>query len=301
MRWPAGGVLIVLALTLSRGALASDPAPGTVTLRLKGGSRVVGVIVKEDPDQVTVMTTAGVEMQLPREAIVSMSREAGPEERSDPNATRLMFAPTARSLPKGDGYFSDHYVLFPGFSYGLTEHVSLSGGMSVVPFVGFEDQLFYASTRAGWQVSKRASVSVGGLVAGGLDGFGAGILFGVGTFGSTDASLTAGIGFGAAREDASLPYEHSRRRWAVREAPVLMIGGSRRLSDHVAVLSESWIVTGRSFHLSEQPFGVALRFFGDRLSADVGFILVGEALEEGFPVPWLSFTYQFGPSARVRR
>lgn len=45
--------------------------------------------------------------------------------------------------------------------------------------------------------------------------------------------------------------------------------------------------------LSDQPFGVALRFFGDRISADVGMIFVGEVIEEGFPVPWLSFSYHF--------
>jgi hypothetical protein len=53
---------------------------------------------------------------------------------------------------------------------------------------------------------------------------------------------------------------------------------------------------GDDFRLSEQPFGVGVRLFGDRLSADVGMILVGELLDEGFPLPWLSVTYHFGKS-----
>ena len=46
--------------------------------------------------------------------------------------------------------------------------------------------------------------------------------------------------------------------------------------------------------LAQQPFGLAVRFFGERVAVDAGFILVGEILKEGFPLPWLSFVYNFG-------
>jgi len=52
-----------------------------------------------------------------------------------------MFAPTGRPLGKGDGYFSNHYVVFPGVTYGITDHVSVAGGVSVVPAVRLGDQL----------------------------------------------------------------------------------------------------------------------------------------------------------------
>ena len=32
---------------------------------------------------------------------------------SDPNATRLLFAPTARMLPRGGGYLGDYEVVMP--------------------------------------------------------------------------------------------------------------------------------------------------------------------------------------------
>ena len=63
--------------------------------------------------------------------------------------------------------------------------------------------------------------------------------------------------------------------------------------------SASWLILGKEFDLSQQPFGLNLRFFSGRISADVGFVLVAEILEEGFPVPWLSFSYHFGPSRRA--
>jgi len=62
----------------------------------------------------------------------------------------------------------------------------------------------------------------------------------------------------------------------------------------MALVSENWFITGEDWGLGQQPFGIAIRFFGDRVAADVGLILIGEVLEEGFPIPWLSFVYNFG-------
>ena len=35
---------------------------------------------------------------------------------TDPNYTRLFFAPTARALKKGSGYFADYELIFPGIA-----------------------------------------------------------------------------------------------------------------------------------------------------------------------------------------
>ena len=73
-----------------------------------------------------------------------------------------------------------------------------------------------------------------------------------------------------------------------------MVGGQTRLSKSIALVSENWIVLDGDTGLGQQPFGLALRFFGERLSADIGVVLVGEVLDEGFPVPWVSVSYHFG-------
>jgi hypothetical protein len=56
----------------------------------------------------------------------------------NPNATRLFFGPTGRMLRQGKGYFSDYYVFFPAVTYGINDHVTLGGGMSLVPGLGFD-------------------------------------------------------------------------------------------------------------------------------------------------------------------
>jgi hypothetical protein len=227
------------------------------------------------------------ELQPAAEPAGEAEEQAAP---SDPNYSRLMFAPTGRPLRQGDGYFSDHELVFPGFAYGLTDHVSLSGGVSTIPGLGFSEQLVYFSPKVGLELSRRAAVSIGALVAGvggSDDDLGSlGIAFAVGTFGSRDHSLSAG--FGLARELGD--------RFAATE-PILMLGGQTRLSRSIALVSENWLVLDGDVPLSEQPFGLALRFFNGRLSADVGVVLVGELLEEGYPLPWVSFTYHFGPGA----
>src|SRR3970040_849893 len=61
--------------------------------------------------------------------------------------------------------------------------------------------------------------------------------------------------------------------------------------------SVSRLRTGEDFRLSEQPLGVALRFFRERLSVDVGFVLVAEVLDEGFPHTLAVFLLSLRPFA----
>jgi hypothetical protein len=206
---------------------------------------------------------------------------------ADPNYSRLLFAPTARPLGRGEGYVADHEVVFPGLAFGLTDNISLAGGVSVIPGLGLSQQVFYLSPKVGFELSDHASVAVGALVATGGGGEyedreSARIGFAVGTFGSRRHSFTVGAGIG----DTSSAFSDA--------VPILMAGGTTTLSRNVALVGETWMFLGDDFRLSEQPFGVGVRLFNDRLSADLGVILIGELIDEGFPIPWVSVSYHFG-------
>jgi hypothetical protein len=67
----------------------------------------------------------------------------------NPNATRLFFGPTAHMLKTGKGYFSDYYVFFPAATYGINDHVTLGGGMSLVPGLGFDGRSTTSPPRPG--------------------------------------------------------------------------------------------------------------------------------------------------------
>ncbi len=306
------GLLVLVAALAAPGfGWTEETAPGVITITLKDGGTLVGTIVAEDATGVTLRTSSGVELTLPREAIASRgvptakSAVSSSRPYSDPNESRLMFAPTGRPLGKGNGYFSDHYVVFPGVAYGLTKNLSLAGGISTIPALGLSEQFFYVSASAGWKLEEKAAFAVGGFLTAGQqenDIGAAAALFGVGTLGPPDRSLSLGLAFLAERdeEDGYGPRgQSSRTQWRFRDAPVLMVGGSVRLARNVSLISESWLFLSKDFELSQQPFGLALRFFNGRLAADVGVVLVAEILDDGFPVPWLSFSYHFGPSRRA--
>ena len=292
--------------TAAPASVAGEPSSAVVMIRMKDGSSLRARVIDRNDDRLKVVTLGGLAMDIPRSEITSMTGDAsddGPRP-SDSNYTRLLFSPTGRPLGKGEGYFSDHYVVFPGFAYGITDNLSVGGGVSVIPGVGLDEQVFYVSPRLGKQLSDRFALSAGVLWAhagdGNIDGDGdLGVGFAMATVGRPDKSLTVGLGVTRTVHQENYRYVNGRNLYdphrEVSHTPVVVFGGTARISRRLAFVSENWLILHDDFKLSQQPFGVGLRFLGDKLSADVGVILVGELIDEGFPLPWLSVTYHFGP------
>ncbi len=258
-----------------------------VSISLADGTHLKGIIIEETKTHVFVQTLAGLEVKVPRASIVSIRKHpAGAFFRPDPNYTRLMFAPTGRPLRRGDRYFFNYYVFFPGMAYGFTDHFGVAGGMSIIPGLGLREQILSVAPKVGLYASGDVALSAGMLymnVAG--EGAG-GMAFVVGTKGSPDKSFTCGIGLGyIAEEGEDVDFA---------EHPVLLLGGNIRLSESMALVSENWLIIGEELGLDQQPLGLALRFFGSKIAVDAGAIIIGEVLKEGFPIPWLSFVYNFG-------
>jgi len=264
---------------------------GLVSVALIDGTTLTGRIVSESDDHITILTPAGLSATLPRSSIVSLTPVrgrlvAGVYQRHDPNYSRLMFAPTGRPLRQGDGYLSDYYVFFPGVSYGVTGRLSVTAGLSIFPGASLDQQILTLAPRYGLYVDDELAVSVGTLYMT-VPGEGSvGIAFAVGSMGPPDKCLTVGIGMGYGKESGH-PVN-----WA--DHPIILVGGNVRLSNSVALVSENWFITGEGLGLDQQPLAIAVRFFGERLAVDVGAIIIGEVMKEGFPIPWLSFVYHFG-------
>ena len=232
-----------------------------------------------------VIAAAGLVLGLAAGAGAGECPCPSPSPGTDPNYSRLLFAPTARPLAKGDGQFADYELLFPGVAYGLTDNFSLGAGVSVIPGLGLREQVFYVAPKLGFNLGDRGAVAVGGFLArAGLDGEyddSMGIGYVIGTVGGRNRSLS--LGLGAVKEfgggDAT---------------PILMLGGSATVARHVALVGESWVRLGETFETREQALGLGVRFFGEKLSADVGIVLLSDVWDEGFPAPWGSITYHFG-------
>ena len=279
-------VVCVLFVSASHAEDGEDArVDSLVSISLTDGTQLEGTITQETETHILVETLSGLEIKVPRTSIVAIKkRHAGAFSRPDPNYTRLMFAPTGRPLRRGDRYFFNHYVFFPGMAYGFTDRFGVAGGLSVIPGLGLGEQILSLAPKFGLYASGDVALSMGVLYMKVADEGAGGMAFVVGTKGSPDKSFTCGIGLGyIAEEGEDVDFA---------EHPVLLLGGNIRLSESMALVSENWLITGEDLGLDQQPLGLALRFFGPRIAVDAGVIIIGEVIEEGFPIPWLSFVYR---------
>ena len=289
---PAVPVCLALLLSSARAqeederVVLSLPEPDEMQiLELTSGSRLIGRIVEIGADEIRFVSgeldlaIAVADIREVRRVPATSVRE-GAWWFPNPNRTRLFFAPTGRTLPRGGGYLADHLLFFPSFAYGVTDNLTLGGGVSLFPGISFGEQLAFATPKYGWRVSERLDVAVGALLVA-FPGDrrnaaeSAGIAFSVATYGAPDASLTAGVGHGYAGDG-----------WAHR--PMLMLGGERRFFRRISLVTENWIFPG----LDGPLFSYGVRFLGERMSVDVAAVhLPGE--EVGF-LPYASFIFLFG-------
>ena len=267
--------------------LAVPDSIHTQILVLKDGSRLIGRIVEIGESEIQFETSLG-KLTILRskirdvEVIPSSSIKNGTYWLPNPNNTRLYFGPTARNLKKGEGYFADYFFLFPGIAYGVTDNITIGGGMSIIPGIDISDQLFYFTPKIGGEISKNLNVAIGALIVTVPDSLDddvpntAGIFYTVGTYGTPDASVTAGIGYGYVEDEFA-------------DRPMVMVGGEKRLSRRISFVTENWMVPG----VDNLIISYGVRFFGESLSVDLALVnILGE--DSVFPgVPYIDFVYNF--------
>ena len=262
------------------------PGPDKVQiLTTQDGSALMGRIVEIRENEISFRTEMG-EMTIPISKIEKIKEVSADSIRggqywfANPNATRLYFSPTARMLEKGKGYFADYWLFFPSVAFGVTDNFTLGGGMTLIPGVDIDDQVFYFTPKIGIKTSRKTSIAAGALILAlpEIDDESplVGILYGVGTFGEADGSLTVGLGYGFVEDE-------------VADKPMVMLGGEKRFSRRLSFVSENWI-----FPEVDQPLvSYGIRFFGEGMSVDLAlFNVLGE--DTIFPgVPWVDFVFNF--------
>ena len=95
---------------------------------------------------------------------------------------------------------------------------------------------------------------------------GTGIIYGVGSYGDQNVSATAGLGWG---------FYGSK----TADKPILMLGREVRISNNFKFITENWIPPNSDIVILS--FGI--RFFGENLAANLGFIHPTISGWEGFP------------------
>jgi hypothetical protein len=259
------------------------PMPGLVQiLTTKDGSTIIGRIVEVGDTEVRFETKMG-KLTIPIQTIKRIkdvpesSIREGQYWYPNPNATRLYFGPTARMLKKGEGYFADYELFFPALTVGVTDRITIGGGMSIFPGVSPNKQLFYLTPKVGLKSYNNLQFAAGALVIKVPDESRlVGILYSLGTFGTPDGSVSVGLGYGFFGSHAA-------------DKPMVMVGGEKRLTRRVAVVSENWIIPG-----ADHPVvAYGIRLMGEGLSFDIAFLntLGHDAIFPGIPYVDLAFKF----------
>jgi hypothetical protein len=245
---------------------------------LNDGSELLGTIINEDNKSITFKTVSGLKMEIDKVMIKEINLAKGEIEngrflREDPNQTRLLFAPTGKSLKAGEGYFSAYELFFTFLAVGVTDFITLSGGVSLLP--GAEEQIVYVAPKIRFLQLKNFDLS-GGILYSHVSELNFGIAYGVVTYGTQRDGITLGLGWGYANDDFA-------------DKPVVMIGGEVQLSNSVKLLTENWIPPKSD--VAVISFG--LRFFGEHLAADFALITTTKASGNWPFLPWIGFVYNF--------
>jgi hypothetical protein len=280
--------LVVLGLLVARSAAGQQPrlppvdSTRAVELRLTDSTTLTGRVIAEDLSTLTLVTGAGVRITVPTASLGGWRDAPGAPPsviRRDPSDSRLFLVHTARPVPPGKGYVLDYLVFFPVASVGVTERLSLTGGMSLLPFT--PDQLLYVAPQFNVLDARSASLAAGVLymrIVGFIPASGyAGIAYGVTTVGGERSAATVLLGF---------PFASGG--WERR--PLVVIGGETRLSARVKLLAEGWTIPGTD----AVPLVGGLRLIGRRVSWDFGlfFLLGSQETGTGF-LPWVDFAYHW--------
>jgi len=289
-------VLLIAALSSDSQAYTGKlqiPAEGTVQrITLADGSTLIGKITEIAQDTIKFQGDMG-EMTIATDKIQSIEEmsatafKGGQYWFPNPNRTRLLIGPTARTLKAGDKYFYDLWIFFPGLAYGVTDFFMISAGASVIPDA--DDQMFYIMPKFGFNAGRDLDLSAS-VTAFRL--WEETFYFGLGglTYGTDDRSLSCALGI-AFTDDK------------MADKPAAMLGGEYRLSRRTALVGESWFIPGDE---DNGMIGMgALRLMGEQITVDVGVALSyednsGETDWDGNPVedeigwiPYLDFVYNF--------
>ncbi|HLF14986.1 MAG TPA: hypothetical protein VI932_08885 [Bacteroidota bacterium] len=254
----------------------SYPESTAVRIVLTDGTVYLGRIGTGDSTTLVVTSDNGVSASIPRSGIASIGPLDGPDAGTHPARTRLFFTPTARPIDAGQGYLAVYELFFPFVGVGVTDFLSLAGGISIIP--GADHQFVMFAPKISPIATDNVAAAAGLLYIGETDGDGVGILYTDMTVGRIDRSLTIGLGWGFSGSETS-------------DRPVVLAGFQWPLGGGTELVSENWFPP----NLDPAILSLGMRFSSGSVSADfaVWFPSGWDGGDAGNFIPWVSFAYGF--------
>ncbi len=281
------GVICLLILGLSNNAFGQAQDTTTYRVETKDGNEYLGKISFDSPERITLITKSLGEIQLKKidilkiEAVKISQIKNGALWFDNPQASRYFWMPNGYGVKKGEGYYQNVWVFVNQITVAPSDHFSIGVGM--VPTF-----LFGGPTPV-WITGKLSipanhdKLNIGaGILSGtvlGEEESGFGIAYGMATFGSRDANLSIGAGYGYAGGD-----------WS--NQPTLSVSALIRTSNRGYFLTENYYIgTG------EDPL-ILLSVGGRRIVKKTGidfglFVPISSGMDF-IAIPWLGLTVPLG-------
>jgi len=253
------------------------------------GNTFMGRILNEDSAQVVLLTDVYGTVLIPtsrmkqKKQLLQNNLIEGEHWFSNPHSTRYFFGTNGYGLRKGEAYYQNTWILFNQINYGITNHISLGGGM--VPlflFAGAPTPVFITPKLTIPLIKDKLNLGAGVLYAYVLgEELGFGITYGTITLGNRDNNLTLGGGWAFA--DAE---------WAT--SPTLTLSGMTRVGRKTYLVTENYYI-GLSENSSLGIISLGGRSVQKKLAVDYGlFFPVGADLGSFLAIPWLGIAVPFG-------
>jgi hypothetical protein len=281
-------LVVVIILISICGHAQNQGTPLSYFIETNDGNTYRGVILEQDSTKVSLLSDHLGEITILRSDIKNLYA-IDPKQIKDgkfwmdnPQATRYFFSPNGYGLKKGEGYYQNVWVLVNSFAVGVTDNVSIGGGLVPLFLFGGPTPV-WLTPKVSIPVSReKFSMGAGALVGTVLleDNTGFGILYGITTFGSKDKNLSLGLGYGYAAGD-----------WA--NSPMVNLSFMIRTGARGYFVSEN-------YYISTSNNTIVLLSLGGRqiikkVGLDYGLIIpFSNEMDQFIAIPWLGLTVPFG-------
>ena len=212
----------------------------------------------------------------------SLSSKNSNDRFPNPSKYRYLLTPSAINPGRGEGYFQNSLFIYNSIQLGITNHISVVSGITIVPKVGIggtgSELLFFAAPKAEFKIGDLLHTGAGVLYVT-YAGSGTGYAYGLATLGSEEHNITAGAAWGIL--DCKYPGR-----------PVLTLSGMMRISRKLGFVTDNWWIPKDKNR--EKFFSYGMRYFWENACVDVAFINnreISEFIGVGFP--YIDLVLQF--------
>ncbi len=290
-------LLVVFFFTVNLIHAQVEDASKLVKIETLDGNEFIGTISSEDSDKLVLKTENLGEVTISKndiklQEVVNQSQiKDGVFWFDNLQATRYFWAPNGYGLKKGEGYYQNIYVLWNQASYGITDNISIGGG--IIPlflFAGAPTPVFITPKISIPIVKDKFNIGGGALLGTIIGDFGLededinrgfGIVYGLSTFGSRDSNISISFGYGRFGGE-----------WA--DSPLINISGLHRVSNRFYLITENYY-----FNFGDEDSGTIIglggRWIINKAALDFIFAIpIGLGAESFIAIPVIGFTIPFG-------